>query len=165
MNDISEKLAWMARGEVREGDQFQIPGSNPVHGWHLLSRSVNKDCFSNGSSGQTKQDLVVQHHQHCKQVQALQVSCHFHPPLKHGPCLLTLKRRIQAFKTKCMEKFVSPTWSTRLTTGCGARLTSLWVHRNLFWQLWRDGNLHGLGMSHAMTASPKPSFRAALRVR
>ena len=29
-----------------------------------------------------------------------------------------------------------------------------------FWQLSRDGNLHGSGMSHTTTASPKPSFRA-----
>ena len=27
------------------------------------------------------------------------------------------------------------------------------------WHLSRDGNLHGSDMSHAMTASPKPSFR------
>ena len=53
----------------------------------------------------------------------------------------------------------SPTWNTRPTTVCGARSTSLWVHRNRFWQLSRDGNLHGSGMSHATTASPKPSSR------
>ena len=58
----------------------------------------------------------------------------------------------------------SPTWSTRPTTGCRAGLTPLWVHRNLFWQLSRDGNLHGSGMSHAMTASPKLFFRASWRV-
>ena len=40
--------------------------------------------------------------------------------------------------------------------------TSLSVHRNLFWQLsWK---LDSSGMSHAMTASPKPSFRAPRRV-
>ena len=49
-------------------------------------------------------------------------------------------------------------------TECGARSASLWVHRNLFWQLSRDGNFHGSGMSHATTASPKPSFRATCRV-
>ena len=38
------------------------------------------------------------------------------------------------------------------------------VHKNLFWQLSRDGNMHRSGMSHAMTASPKPSFRAPCRV-
>ena len=35
---------------------------------------------------------------------------------------------------------------------------------NLFWQLSREGNLHGSGMSHATTASPKPSSRAPGRV-
>ena len=40
----------------------------------------------------------------------------------------------------------------------------MWVHRNLFWQLSRDGNLHGNGMSQATTASPKPSFGASWRV-
>ena len=31
-------------------------------------------------------------------------------------------------------------------------------------QLARDGNMYGLGMSHATTASPKPPFRAPWRV-
>ena len=46
------------------------------------------------------------------------------------------------------------------TTGCGTRSAPVWVHTNLFRQLSRDGNLHGSGMSHAPTASPKPSVRA-----
>ena len=62
--------------EVRRGDQFQVPGSNPVQSWHLPRRSPHQDYLSNGSNGQTKQDLAMQHHQLCKQVQALQVSCH-----------------------------------------------------------------------------------------
>ena len=32
-------------------------------------------------------------------------------------------------------------------TGCRARSTFLWVHRNLIWQLSRDGNLNGLPWS------------------
>ena len=73
--------------------------------------------------------------------------------------------KIQVFETKCMKNFsASSTWSTRSTTGCTARSTSLWAYKNLFWQLLRDGNLHGSGMSHATTASPKPSFRAPWRV-
>ena len=51
----------------------------------------------------------------------------------------------------------SPTWSARPTTECEVKSTSLWVHRNLFWQLSRDGNFHGSGMSHAMTASQNHS--------
>ena len=46
------------------------------------------------------------------------------------------------------------------TTGCGTRSTSLSALTNLFWQLSRDGNWHFSGMSHASTASPKPSFKA-----
>ena len=75
------------------------------------------------------------------------------------------EKRIQAFEAKCIRNFsVFPTWSTRPTTGCRARSTSLWVCKNLFLQLSRNGNLYGLGMSHAMTASPKPSFTAPWRV-
>ena len=43
--------------------------------WHLLSRSPHHYSLSNSSNGQTKQDLAVQHRQHCMQVQAPQVSC------------------------------------------------------------------------------------------
>ena len=37
------------------------------------SGNLHQDCLSNGSNGQTNLDLVVQHHQLHKQVQALQV--------------------------------------------------------------------------------------------
>ena len=40
----------------------------------------------------------------------------------------------------------------------------MWVHVNLLWQLSRDRNLHGSGMSQAMTASLKPSFRTSWRM-
>ena len=63
--------------EVWGSDQFQVPWSNPVQKWHQISRSRNQDCLSND---QTKQNLVVQYHQLRKQVKALQVSCHLHPP-------------------------------------------------------------------------------------
>ena len=47
------------------------------------------------------------------------------------------EKRTQAFET--WGNFsTSPTWSTRPTTLCGARSTSLLVHRSLFWQLSRD---------------------------
>ena len=52
----------------------------------------------------------------------------------------------------------------RPTTGCGTRLTSLWVYRNLFWQLSRDENSQGSGMPYATTASPKSSFKSARRM-
>ena len=42
--------------EVRGGDQFKAHGSNPVQGWHLLSRKPHQNCLSNGYNGETKQD-------------------------------------------------------------------------------------------------------------
>ena len=61
--------------------------------------------------------------------------------VKHEPYLLTLKKGSRLSKTKCLRKLL--TWITRPMAGCGARSTSLWVHRNLFWQLSRDRNLRG----------------------
>ena len=56
-------------------------------------------------------------------------------------------------KEKVSEKAVLKEEGTNVT-GCRARSTSLWVHRNIFWQLSRDGSLNGSGTSHAMTVSP-----------
>ena len=51
------------------------------------------------------------------------------------------KKRIQASKQGAWGNFsASPTWSTRLTIWRGARSTSMWVLRNLFWHLSRDRN-------------------------
>ena len=50
----------------------------------------------------------------------------------HRPCLLTLKKGSRLSKPSAWGNFsVSPTWSTRLTTGCGvrSRSSSLCVHR------------------------------------
>ena len=69
---------------------------------------------------------------------------------------------IISFASKFEHTF--PTWSRRPATGFKARSASLWVHRNLLWQLFKDGHLHGLDMSYATTASPKPFLRASWRV-
>ena len=58
----SQKLEEVWFVHVWPSDQLQVTGSNPVEGWHLLSRNPHQDCLSNGSNVQTKQDLVVQHH-------------------------------------------------------------------------------------------------------
>ena len=107
-----------------------------------------------------------------KQVQALQVSCHLHPPLwlwnMNPACWLCEKdpgfQNQVPGVTSSSTYNSSPTWSTRRTTGFNARSTPLRVHRNLFWHLSRHRNLHGSGMSHTTTASPKPSFRAPWKV-
>ena len=49
-------------------------------------------------------------------------------------------------------------------TECEAKSTSSWAHRILSWQLSRDVNSHGSGVSHGTTASPKPSFRTPWRM-
>ena len=86
--------------------------------------------------------------------------------VKYGPCLLALqKKRIKFFETKCMRKLLRISYLEHKTSDwVRARSASLWVHRNLFWQLSRDGNLQGPGMSHVTTASPKPSLRAPWRM-
>ena len=64
----------------------------------------------------------------------------------------------------CPYPFTNTRGSSFVNHKTNKRSSSAWVHRNLFWQLTRGGNLHGSGMSGATTASPKPSFRASLRV-
>ena len=101
-NNISVEISLNGQKLERVTSFKYLDWSNLVQGWHLLSRNLNQDCFNNG---QTKQDLAVLYHQFHKQVQGVRVSCHLHPPLtvKHGPCLLILKR-FQAFEIKCIRK-------------------------------------------------------------
>ena len=57
--------------------------------------------------------------------------------VSNGPCLLTLRKGYMLSKPSSWENFyTSPTWSTRPTTWCGTRSTSLWIHRNLFCNCW-----------------------------
>ena len=86
--------------------------------------------------------------------------------VKHRPCLLTLKKRIQAFKTKMPEE-------TPLHLLLGSQDQRLSAEQDQLpygssgtssGNCQRDGHLHGAGMSHPIIASPKPSFRAAWRV-
>ena len=75
--------------------------------------------------------------------------------LTDGPCLLTDKR-IQVFKTKCLTKLLGIYFEHKTKDWVQSRSASMLVHRNLFWQLSRDGHF----WSHSMTACPKPSFMA-----
>ena len=70
--------------------------------------------------------------------------------VKHEPCLLTLKKRIQAFETKCMRKLLHISYLEHKTND--------WV-RSMIWQLSKDGNLHGSGMSHARQPLPSHPSR------
>ena len=74
MNNINTDISMIGQ-KVEKVTSFKYL----VQGLYLLSRSPHQNYVSNGSSGQTKQDLAVQHDQLRKQVQALQVTCHLHP--------------------------------------------------------------------------------------
>ena len=127
------------------------------------------DCLSNGSNGLIKQGLgeaTPQASQASSSCTSLSPRPPFSMAVKHKPCSLTLRKGRRPSKPGAGGSFsVPPTWSTKPTTGCGARSTSLWTHRKLFRQLSRDGHSLCSGMSHATTASPKPSFRAPWKVQ
>ena len=46
----------------------------------------------------------------------------------------------------------------QLPTGCRARSTAFWAHRNLFWQLSRGGKWRMVQACHVPRQTPKPSF-------
>ena len=131
----------------------------------MLSTNLHQDCLSNG---QTKQNLTVQHQQLCKQVQAVQTSLLSSPfssmAVEHGPSLLILKKRIKAFKTKCLRKLLHISYLEPKTTD--------WVRSTINFLVESTGTSSGnyqemetcMVWAHAMTASPKPSFRAPWRV-
>ena len=82
----------------------------------------------------------------------------------HGPCLLTLGKWSRLPRPSTWGNFSAPAaCSTRPTPGCGVRSTTLWAPWTFFWQLSRDENLYGSGVSCTRTASPKPSFRGPWR--
>ena len=81
---------------------MRLPVSNPVERWHLLSRGLHQPWSEKtGSGGATPSSL---------QASSSSTSL-LSPPsssaaVKHGPCLLILKKRVQAFKTMCMRKLL-----------------------------------------------------------
>ena len=84
--------------------------------------------------------------------------------VKHGPCFLTEKKRIQAFETECLRKLLCISYLEHKTNNwLRSKINFLLGPRNLFWPLSRDRNLHGLGMLHATRSLLKPSFKAPWR--
>ena len=62
-----------------------------------------------------------------------------------------------SFQLKDIWAYVPNSYSEHKTNNwVRSKINFLGVHRNLFLQLSRDGNLHGSGVSYAMTASPEP---------
>ena len=143
-------------------EQFD-PGFFLVQRGHLFSRTPHQDCLSNGSNGRTRQDLALQYHQLRKQGQAVQVSCHFHPP----PWLWNMDLACWLWKKDpCFRNQVHEETSSYLLLGD-------WVWKKINFLLGPQEPLLAtvmwqkrawFCMSHATTASPKPSFRAPGRV-
>ena len=79
-NNINAGIS-MNSQKLEEVTSFKYLGATLFKDGTCYSRTPHQNCLSNGSNTQTKQDLEVQHHQFCKQVQDLQVSCHLHSPL------------------------------------------------------------------------------------
>ena len=80
-NDISADSSVNGK-KLKRVTSFKYLGATLCKDGTCSSGNSLRDCLSNGSNGQTKQDLAVKHQQLCKEVQALQVSCHLHSPLR-----------------------------------------------------------------------------------
>ena len=58
-------------------------------------------------------------------------------------CVCLLKR-IHAFETNCTRKLLGIFYlEHKISDWVRSKICFLWVHKNLFWQLLRDGSLHG----------------------
>ena len=81
--------------------------------------------------------------------------------------LLAEKTKSFADPSVCLRKayvYLLVSYSEQTNDCMQCKINFLLGPQNLLWQLPRDGNWHGSGMSRATTASPNPSFRAPWRV-
>ena len=78
-NNISANIS-MNGQKLEEVAAFKYLGASLSKDGTCTSGNSHQLCLSNGSNGQIKQNLAEQHHHLRKQVQDVQVSCHFHPP-------------------------------------------------------------------------------------
>ena len=101
--------------------------------WWWLHQQTHKQ-----NKGKWNLDLAKQHHEPSKQVSVVQVSCHLLPSLwlwdMDPACWL--RKRSSLSEPSARGESLRLSYLEHKTNGwCGARSTSLWVHRNLFWQL------------------------------
>ena len=83
---------------------------------------------------------------------------------KHGPSLLILKKGPRLLKPSARGNFfVSPSWSTRPTTGCGPRSTSVWVHRNRFLATVKRQKLPWFGLVTLHDSHPKTILQGTFK--
>ena len=60
-NNIGADIRMIGQN-LEEVTSFRYLGAT-LQRWRMLNRSLHQDYLSNGSNGQTDQDLAVQHHQ------------------------------------------------------------------------------------------------------
>ena len=79
--------------------------------------------------------------------------------VRHGPCLLTEEKKIHTLEVKCVRKLLRMlSLENKISDWVWSKINFLVAHRNLFWQLSRDGNWHGLDISRTTTAFLHPSW-------
>ena len=108
-HDQQHKWHWcryeLKQTNVRRGDQFQVPGSIPVQGWHLVSRNSHWDHLSNGQLRMIWQSNTISFTSKFKLRKSLVISI-----LLYGCEIWTLfadsEKRIQAFDTKCLRELL-----------------------------------------------------------
>ena len=129
----------------------------------MLNRSLHQDSLSEGSNGQTKQDLAVQHRQHCMQVQALQISCHLHPPpwLWNMDPVCWLCKRDPGFQNKTLHISYLEHKTNNLVQ---SKINFLVGPQEALLAAVKRWKFACSGMSTTTTASQKPSFKAPWRV-
>ena len=127
--------------------------------WHLLSINPYQDCRSNGRlNGIWRSNIISFVNKLLKTV----ITSSFHCGYETLTLLVDCEKRFRLSRPSAQGNIpTSTTCSTRQINGYGAKSASLWVHRSLFWQLSRDGNLYSLCASFAEAASSKPFWRKA----
>ena len=127
--------------------------------WHTLTHtSINLSISqSSCSSANCESDVDFWCTDSCFNLQAISSCTSLLTPrsstaVKHGPCSFDSeqkkkkkreekKKRTQAFETKRMRKLLRISYLEQNTNDwVRSKINFLWVHRNLFWQLSRDGN-------------------------
>ena len=168
-NNISADVSM--NGQTRGGDQFQVPGSNPVQGWHLLSRSPHHNCLSNGRNARLSRVWrcnTISFASKFKLYKSLVTSILLYG-CKPWTLLVGSEKRIQAFETKCMRKllrisYVEHKTNDSLRSKMRSKINFLMDAQETLLATVKRWKLHGSSMSHAITSSLQPSFKAPLRV-
>ena len=89
-------------------------------------------------------------------------SSHYWPPASFRFFPTLYSHTLRLFSDNAKRMAVSPSWSTRPTTGCGARLISVWAHGNLSWQLSKRRNFAWFGYVPCHDSGSEPILQGIL---